>query len=125
MTDLAISRARWRRAFLAVLAAWLITAGWAAYALIDQGVTLAYQGDSYEHLRADLATLTALEPEVECDVTRPALLATLRRQHPGSLITAGDSTVGIGQLEFRFAADGRLRAISHPEVPAPSAPAGS
>jgi hypothetical protein len=58
-------------------------------------------------------------PRVPVDVKRSV------REHPGSLITASDSTVGIGQLELRFGAYGRLRAIAHPEVPAPSDPAGS
>jgi hypothetical protein len=114
--DVRRSRARWRRASVALLALLLVAVGWAAYALLDQGVTLTYERDSYDHLRRDVDVLARLAPVAPGGVSRGQLLDVLRRQHPGALITASDSTVGIGQLEFHFGADGRLRAVSHPEL---------
>src|SRR5215208_2301977 len=93
------SRARWRRTAVALLALWLLTGGWAVYALVDQGVTLTYQGAGRRHLREDFAVLAALAPEVAGGVRRGDLLRALRRQYPEALITATDSTVGMGELE--------------------------
>lgn len=122
--DVALGRARWRRAFFALLALWALTVAWAAYALLDQGVTLTYQGESYRSLREDLAVLTRLAPVAAPGVRRGELLEALRGQHPRAVITASDSTVGIGQLEFRFGPDGRLRAVAHPELSDPTSAAG-
>ena len=118
MTDVARSRQRWRLLSFALLALCLLTLGGAAYAVLDQGVTLTYQAEGRRALAEDLAVLVTAAPAMGSDVTRPSLLATLRRQHPTALITATDSTVGIGRLEFYFAPDGRLRRIAHPDLAA-------
>jgi hypothetical protein len=116
MTDPDRSRRRWRAAFLALLAVWILTLGTAAYMVVDQAVTLTYHDVSHRDMREDLQVLATAAPALGTQVTRGSLLATLRRQHPQAFIVATDSTVGIGQLEFRFGRDGRLRAVSHPEL---------
>src|SRR5690349_5566469 len=116
MTDLVRSRLRWRRACLGFAGLWLVTAATGAYLLLDQSVTLSYHEDSWQHLVRDFKVLTAAGPVLGGTVTKPALLETLRRQHPDALISATDSTVAIGQLTFRFSGDGRLRAIDHPDI---------
>ena len=122
MEGVARSRARWRRVCLALAALWLLTVLWAIYGLIDQGVTLTHQGESRRHLTEDLGVLADLAPAVAGGVRRGEVLAALRRRHPTALITATDSTVGIGQLEFRFGPDGRLRAVEHPDLAESAAP---
>jgi hypothetical protein len=116
--DLARSRRQWRRGFFALLVVWLCTLGAAAYALLDQGVTLTYQGVSHADLVQDAGILARLAPVVAPTATRETVLSTLRRQHPSAFITADDSTVGIGQLRFVFGATGRLQAIRQPELDA-------
>lgn len=114
--DIDRGRRRWRGAFFALLALWLLTLGTAAYLLVDQAVTNTYREVSYRDMREDFGVLATIAPALGAPVRRGALLATLRRQHPTALIVATDSTVGIGQLEFRFDRDGRLRAVVHPEL---------
>ena len=116
--DLARSRRQWRRAFIALFVVWLCTLGAAAYGLIDQAVTLTYQGVSHKELVEDAGILARLAPAAAPTATRETVLSALRRQNPKAFITSDDSTVGIGQLRFVFGADGRLRAIRHPELEA-------
>ena len=118
MTDPAQSRRRWRRAFFALLVLWLVTAASAAYAVIDQGVTLTYHEASARDMARDFRVLLRAAPALGGSVTRSAVLTTLRRQHPDALISATDSTVRRGDLTFRFAADGRLQAVDHEYVSA-------
>jgi hypothetical protein len=117
MTDPLRSRLRWRRAFFALLALFMATVGVAAYAVLDQAVTNTYHAQSCEWMAEDLAVLAAAAPALGAHVTRPALLATLRRQNRTAFITTTDSTVSIGQLEFRFDAAGRFVAVHQDDVP--------
>ena len=116
MDDITRSRARWRRAFVVLLVVWLLTAGGSLYALMDQGVSLTYQSEGYRALEQDLSVLSNLAPTLAKDITREQVLSTLRRQHPAALIVATDSSVGIGGLEFRFGAEGRLQTVVHDVV---------
>ena len=111
MTDIERSRKRWRLAFLVLLPLSLLSTGFLVYAGVDQGVTAAYRETDSRDTHEDLAVLRELLPELSPHASRGAVLATLRRQHPKALITATDSTVGIGGLVFRFAGDGHLRAV--------------
>ena len=88
---------------------WLLSTGGLLYAMVDQGVTLTHQADEYERTREDLVVALALLPTLDGSPTRREVLEELRRQHPAALITATDSTVGIGGLRLRFGANGRLR----------------
>ncbi len=98
-------------AFLVLLPLSLVSTGFLVYTGVDQGVTAAYTEADSRETHADLAALRELVPELTSHASRSAVLAALRRQHPKALITATDSTVGIGGLVFRFAPDGHLRAI--------------
>jgi hypothetical protein len=120
--DLDRSRRQWRRAFIALLIVRLCTLEAAAYGLIDQAVTLDYQGVGYRDLARDAGILARLAPAAAPTATRETVLSALRRQNPKAFITADDSTVGIGQLRFVFGADGRLRAVRHPELEARASP---
>lgn len=102
---------RWRTAFLVLLAAAVGVAGFLVYGIVDQGVTLTYQADEHQRVREDLAVALRALPALAPAADRSTVLATLRRQHLGALITATDSTVGIGQLTFRFGRDGRIREV--------------
>lgn len=111
MTDIARSRRRWRLAFLLLLPLSLLSTGFLVYAGVDQSVTASYMEADSRDTHEDLAVLRALVPELSPTVSRSAVLTTLRRQHPKALITATDSTVGLGGLVFRFGRDGHLRVI--------------
>lgn len=118
MTDPAPGRRRWRRAFLTLVAVWLVTVAGAAYALVDQGVTLTHHDAGFRDMARDFRVLLRAAPALGGSVTRTAVLTTLRRQQPDALITATDSTVRTGGLTFRFGPDDRLRAVEHEQVSA-------
>jgi len=105
------SRARWRATFGVLAFISLLAIGTLGYAIVDQGVTLAYQEDSFRQTERSLAVLRELAPALGRRDTRAELLSFLRRGHPTALITATDSTVGIEDLVFRFGDDGRLTAV--------------
>lgn len=112
MTDIARSRRRWRLAFLLLLPLSLLSTGFLVYAGVDQGITASYMKADSRDTHEDLAVLRELLPELSPNASRSAVLTTLRHQHPKALITATDSTVGVGGLVFRFGRDGHLRAIA-------------
>ena len=105
------STRRWRTAFIVAAALWIVTALAAAYAIVDQAVTVDGLTSGYNDTREAAEVLAQLGPRVAPQITRAELLNVLREQHPKALIVATDSTVAIGQLTFRFDARGGLRTI--------------
>src|SRR5688572_3661849 len=108
------SRRRWRAGFIGLCAILLAGVLAGTYAVLDQGVSLTYLRDEFEHVEEDFAILRRVVPTLRDGTTHADVLTLLRRQNPEALISATDSTVSIGALVFRFGADGRLRAVDRP-----------
>jgi hypothetical protein len=107
----------WRSAFVVLLVLSLSAVGFLAYAIVDQGVTLTYQAEAAADANDDLAVALRLLPELRRSDRRLDVLTMLRRAYPDALISATDSTIGIGQLTFSFGPDDRLIQVHHPDVP--------
>ena len=108
---------RWRTAFFISVTLCVVITVTAAYAMLDQAVTIDGLRIGYNDTRTAAATLAGLGPQFAPKITRAELLSTLRQQHPAALIAATDSTVALGQLTFRFDASGALRKIDLAYVP--------
>jgi hypothetical protein len=103
---------RWRAAFVAMLAVWVVSVTVLGYLIVDQAITLSYAKVTARESERALAVLTRLLPAMQGRSRRQSLLALMGEQNRTEFIVATDSTVEMNGLLFRFDKAGELRRVT-------------
>lgn len=99
----------WKTAFWICFALLIATLVFGFYSILDQGVTITYQRDSYLKTEADLKAL--IEVARKTPLTRDELSNVLRQtKGSGSFLVKGD-TLFLNRIEFVFNGE-RLNSIT-------------
>ena len=104
-------RNRWKIAFFVMLGVSLLSVGYLAIEVVDQGITYTYASVSYEETQRSLAMMERLLPTLEGHARRAQLIELVRDQNPKAFIMATDSTIDVDGVVFHFTTDGRLRSV--------------
>ena len=104
------SAANWRAATIVVSLLLAATVGYAFYAIMDQGVTLAYRDAELERVQASQAFLERIVLRVTPASTRSHVLSIVREGD--SLAFEKDGAVYAGGVGFYFDGAGRLACIT-------------
>lgn len=103
--------ARWKVAFFALAAFWVITTAYLSFQVVNLGALADDQGSAATSSGDALRVLATLLPTIAPSLQRADALALLRRQNPHAMIVATDSTVALDQLTFHFGSSGTIVSV--------------
>jgi hypothetical protein len=93
------------------LAAWALLTLALAFRVLDLGSAHSDMLVGYQDLSQSNDVLRGLVLPLAQTVTKQDILVLIRRTNPSEMVVATDTSIGVGQLTFRFNATGRLASI--------------